>query len=249
MLTAFIVDDEDSGVESLRLLLNKYCQQVKVLDVANSVSEAEEKLAKISPDIVFLDIAMPFANGFELLKRVKNKSFSVIFTTAYNEYALKAIKHNALDYLLKPVDPEELVVAVKKCEEQKSHTGGPSMEKIENLMQALTQTQKVQKLPVPTLEEIMYVDIDNVVRMEADSNYTNIFLADKQKITSSKTLKEFETMLMGQRFFRVHKTHIVNLNYVKKYIKGEGGYVVMADGKSLEVSRLKKSELLSLLSL
>jgi len=122
------------------------------------------------------------------------------------------------------------------------------MKKLENLMNALAQSQKAQKLPVPTLEEIMYVDIDNIMRMEADSNYTHIYLADKQKLTSSKTLKDYEQMLMGQKFFRVHKTHIINLGYVKKYIKGEGGYVVMADGKSVEVSRQKKAELLALLT-
>jgi two-component system LytT family response regulator len=249
MLNAVIVDDEDSGVESLRLLLNKYCTNVNVVAVANSVSEAEEKIPPLSPDIVFLDIAMPFANGFELLKRIKNKNFSVIFTTAYNEYALKAIKHSALDYLLKPIDPEELVLAIKKCEEHKS-SKAPSLEKIENLVNALAQSsQKVQKLPVPTLDEIMYVDIDTVIRLEADSNYTNIFLSDKQKLTSSKTLKEFESLLSGQKFFRIHKTHIVNLDFIKKYIKGDGGYVVMADGKTLEVSRLKKTELLLQMSL
>lgn len=247
MLKALLVDDEEAGVESLQLLLKKYCPEVEVIATANSVSEAEEKLKTATPDVIFLDIAMPFANGFELLKRVKNKNFSVIFTTAYNEYALKAIKHNALDYLLKPIDSDELIEAVKKCEEKKN-TGSPDMKKLENLMNALAQSQKAQKLPIPTLEEIMYVDIDTIMRMEADSNYTHIYLTDKQKLTSSKTLKDYEQMLMGQKFFRVHKTHIINLGYVKKYIKGEGGYVVMADGKSVEVSRQKKSELLALLT-
>jgi two-component system LytT family response regulator len=247
MLNAIIVDDEEAGVESLSLMLKRYCPELHVIATANSVSEAEEKIKATPPDVIFLDIAMPFANGFELLKRIKNKNFSVIFTTAYNEYALKAIKHNALDYLLKPIDSDELIEAVKKCEEKKS-TGAPDMKKLENLMAMLTQSNKAQKLPVPTLEEIMYVDIDTILRMEADSNYTHIYLTDKQKLTSSKTLKDYEQMLMGQKFFRVHKTHIINLGYVKKYIKGEGGYVVMADGKSVEVSRQKKTELLALLT-
>jgi two-component system LytT family response regulator len=247
MLNAIIVDDEEAGVESLSLLLKKYCPDVQVIAKANSVSEAEEKIKTAAPDIIFLDIAMPFANGFELLKRVKTKNFSVVFTTAYNEYALKAIKHNALDYLLKPIDSDELIEAVKKCEEKKN-SGSPDMKKLDSLMNMLSQSNKAQKLPVPTLEEIMYVDIDTILRMEADSNYTHIYLTDKQKLTSSKTLKDYEQMLMGQKFFRVHKTHIINLGYVKKYIKGEGGYVVMADGKSVEVSRQKKTELLALLT-
>lgn len=247
MLKALIVDDEEAGVESLKLLLKKYCPSVTVAATANSVNEAEEKASSVSPDVIFLDIAMPFANGFELLKRLKNKNFSVVFTTAYNEYALKAIKHNALDYLLKPIDSDELIEAVKKCEEKQAG-GPPDMKKIENLMSALAQSQKAQKLPVPTLDEIQYIDIDNIMRMEADSNYTHIYLADKQKLTSSKTLKDYEQMLTGQKFFRVHKTHIINLGYVRKYIKGEGGYVVMADGASVEVSRQKKAELLALLT-
>lgn len=247
MLKAIIVDDEEAGVESLKLMLKKYCPNVQVLATANSVKEAEEKINAAPPDIIFLDIAMPFANGFELLKRVKNKNFSVVFTTAYNEYALKAIKHNALDYLLKPIDSDELVEAVKKCEEKKTR-GTPDIEKIDNLMAALAKTKKAQKLPVPTLEEIMYVDVEDIMRMEADSNYTHIYLMDKQKLTSSKTLKEYEQMLTNPNFFRVHKTHIINLDYVRKYIKGEGGYVVMADGSSVEVSRQKKAELLALLT-
>jgi len=247
MLKAIIVDDEEAGVESLQLLLKKYCPGVQVSATANSVSEAEEKINANPPDIIFLDIAMPFANGFELLKRIKSKNFSVVFTTAYNEYALKAIKHNALDYLLKPIDSDELIAAVKKCEE-KQDSGSPDMKKIESLMATLAHSQKAQKLPIPTLEEIMYVDVDNILRMEADSNYTHIYLSDKQKLTSSKTLKDYEQMLIGQKFFRVHKTHIINLGYVRKYIKGEGGYVVMADGASVEVSRQKKAELLTLLT-
>jgi len=130
MLKAIIVDDEEAGVESLQILLKKNCPTVQVIATANSVSEAEEKLATASPDVIFLDIAMPFANGFELLKKVKNKNFSVVFTTAYNEYAVKAIKHNALDYLLKPIDSDELVEAVKKCEEKKD-SGSPDIKKIE----------------------------------------------------------------------------------------------------------------------
>jgi two-component system LytT family response regulator len=247
MLKAVIVDDEEAGVESLKLLLKKYCPSVEVVAAANSVSDAQDKLSATTPDVIFLDIAMPFANGFELLKRVKNKNFSVVFTTAYNEYALKAIKHNALDYLLKPIDSDELIEAVKKCEEKKN-SGTPDIKKIENLMSALAQSQKAQKLPVPTLDEIQYIDIDKIMRMEADSNYTHIYLADKQKLTSSKTMKDYEQMLAGHKFFRVHKTHIINLSYVRKYIKGEGGYVVMADGASVEVSRQKKAELLALLT-
>jgi two-component system LytT family response regulator len=247
MLKAIIVDDEEAGVEALKLLLKKKCPNVEVIATANSVSEAEEKLAGTLPDVIFLDIAMPFANGFELLKRIKNRNFSVVFTTAYNEYAVKAIKHNALDYLLKPIDADELMEAVKKCEEKKQ-SGSGDMQRIEQLISTLAQTQRVAKIPVPTLEEIVYIEVDGIMRMEADSNYTHIYTSDKQKLTSSKTLKEYEQMLSQQKFFRVHKTHLINLDFVEKYLKGEGGYVVMADGSSVEVSRQKKAELLALLT-
>ncbi|HTB05795.1 MAG TPA: LytTR family DNA-binding domain-containing protein [Bacteroidia bacterium] len=247
MLNAIIVDDEVSGAGALNLLIGKYCPEVKVLAVVHSANEAEKKINALSPNLVFLDVEMPHADGFQLLKRFKELNFDVIFTTAYNEYALKAIKHNALDYLLKPIDIDELKAAVKKCEEKQSK-GQTDFSKVQNLLTSLAQTQKVQKLPIPTPEEIVYVDIDDIVRCEADSNYTSIFLKDKRKITSSKTLKDYEQMLSDHPFFRIHKTHLINLSCVARYIKGDGGYVVMQDGVSLEVSRQKKAELLAVMS-
>ncbi|HXD93298.1 MAG TPA: LytTR family DNA-binding domain-containing protein [Bacteroidia bacterium] len=250
MLTAIIVDDEVPGIESLQILLKKYCPSVKVTDVANSIDEAEVKIASLNPDIVFLDIEMPGGNGFEVLKRLKNISFNIIFTTAHDRYAIKAIKHSALDYLLKPIDPDELIGAIKKCEETKkkgTHTYQP--EKIEALFDAFNQTKKIQKLPVKTMDGVIFVNLKEVVRLEAHSNYTSIFLITGKKIVASKTLKEFEDLLIGVNFFRIHNTHLINLAYVDKYIKGEGGSLIMSDSSEVEVSRTKKIELLSLLSL
>jgi len=248
MLNAVIVDDEASGAGSLNILLGKYCPNVKVVGIASSADQAEKMINSLSPNLVFLDVEMPHADGFQLLSRFKKISFDVIFTTAYNEYALKAIKHSALDYLLKPLDKDELIAAVKKCEEK--HSAGQSdFMKVENLLASLAQNQKVQKLPVPTIEEILYIDIDNIVRFEADSNYTMIYLKVGKKITSSKTLKDYEMMLSGQPFFRVHKTHFICLSEITKYIKGDGGYVVMTDGATIEVSRQKKAELLALMAI
>jgi two-component system LytT family response regulator len=246
MINAIIVDDEASGAGALNLLIGKYCPNVKVIGIAHSANEAEKKINSLSPNLVFLDVEMPHADGFQLLKRFNELNFDIIFTTAYNEYALKAIKHNALDYLLKPIDIDELKAAVKKCEDKQSK-GETDFSKVQNLLSALSQ-QKVQKLPIPTPEEIVYVDIDDIVRCEADSNYTAIYMKDKRKITSSKTLKEYEQLLSEQPFFRIHKTHLINLACVARYIKGDGGYVVMNDGVSLEVSRQKKAELLALMS-
>jgi len=247
MLNAIIVDDEASGAGSLKILLGKYCPDVKILGVASSADEAEKMINTLSPNLVFLDVEMPHADGFQLLGRFKKIDFDVIFTTAYNEYALKAIKHSAIDYLLKPIDKDELIEAVKKCEEKHS-TGQNDFIKIENLLASLGHSQKVQKLPVPTIEEILYIDIDTIVRFEADSNYTLIFQKNGKKITSSKTLKDYEMMLTGHPFFRVHKTHFINLSQITKYIKGDGGFVVMTDGATIEVSRQKKAELLAMMA-
>lgn len=247
MLNALIVDDEVTGARILKTQLARYCPDVNVIGMAHSADEAEKKIAELSPNLLFLDVEMPNANGFDLLARFKNINFEVIFTTAHNEYAIKAIRHNALDYLLKPIGPDELIAAVKKCE-TKAANGKHDNLNIKNLVSAFTQSQKARRLSVPTLNEILYIDTDKIIRIEADSNYTKIFLTDKKNLTSSKTLKDYEDALEGQNFFRIHKTHLVNLSHIQKFIKTDGGYVLLSDGTSLEVARRKKDELLAILS-
>ena len=249
MLTAIIVDDETPGIESLQILLKKHCPSVKIIGVANSIDEAEEKITSSNPDIVFLDIEMPDGTGFEILKRLKNINFNVIFTTAHDRYAIKAIKHDALDYLLKPIDSDELIEAIKKCEENKRKGTTYQPIQIEALFDTFNQTKKIQKLPVKTLDGVVFINLNDIVRLAAHSNYTSIFLITGKKIVASKTLKEFEDLLADTNFFRIHNTHLINLAYVDKYIKGEGGSVIMSDSSEVEVSRAKKTELLSLLSL
>jgi two-component system, LytTR family, response regulator len=245
MLNALIVDDEVLGAKTLESLLKMHCNNVNIVGIVHSADDAEKNITGVSPDVVFLDIEMPFANGFDLLQRFKDHPFDVIFTTAYNEYAVKAIKHNALDYLLKPIVPEELIAAVKKCEEKKNG-GTNGYKNLEKIISTLS--QKVHKLPVPSPEGIVYLDPDNIVYLQGDINYTHIHLIQGNKITSSKTLKDFEQLLSSKQFFRIHKANIINLSYVSKYLKGDGGEVVMSEGSSLEVSRNKKAELLALLS-
>jgi len=245
MLNALIVDDEVLGAKTLESLLKLHCTNVNVVGLVHSADDAEKTIISALPDVIFLDIEMPFANGFDLLQRFKNHPFAVIFTTAYNEYAVKAIKHNALDYLLKPIVPEELMAAVKKCEEKKN--GEPNgLKNLEKIISTLS--QKVHKLPVPSPDGIVYLDPDNIVYLQGDINYTHIYLIQGNKITSSKTLKDFEQLLSPKQFFRIHKANIINLSYVSKYLKGDGGEVLMTEGSSLEVSRQKKAELLALLS-
>jgi two-component system LytT family response regulator len=247
MLKALIVDDEISGAKALQILLNKYCPEVTVLGIAHSINEAEKKINETSPDIVFLDIAMPMGTGFDLLQRLKKIDFEVVFTTAYNNYAIKAIKHNALDYLLKPVRKDELITAVKKCEERRSKSNS-DIHRLEKIMDSIASALKKKKLTVSTQEGVLYIDMDDVIRFEGDSNYTHIHLLEGRKIMSSKNLGEYEDMVKGEHFFRIHKTHLVNLNYIKMYSKGDGGHIVTTDGASLEVYKLKKAELLQLLA-
>jgi two-component system LytT family response regulator len=243
MLNALIIDDEETGAKTLNALLKKYCPDVKVLAIAYSAKEALKMIPSLNPDLVFLDIYMPLVNGFELLAQLEKINFEVIFTTAYNEHAINAIRHNALDYLLKPIQKDELINAVLKCN-NRLKANSPELQKIENVLHGLTQTVKGTKITVYTHDEIIYIDIDDVIRFEGDSNYTKIFLKDGQKIVSSKTLTVYEQLVKELHFFRIHKTHIVNLSHVKKYLKGDGGYVVMSDGSKLDVSPQKKLELL-----
>jgi two-component system LytT family response regulator len=247
MLNALIVDDEPANARILKTQLARYCPDVNVIGMANSADEAEKKIVELSPNLLFLDVEMPNANGFDLLAKFKNINFEVIFTTAHNEYAIKAIRHNALDYLLKPIGPDELKAAVKKCESKIAKGLGDNAN-VKNLVSAIALSQKARRLAIPTPNEILYAEIGNIIRFEADSNYTRIFFTDGKAITSSKTLKEYEDTVAGQNFFRIHKTHLVNLGHIKKYVKTDGGYVLLSDGTSLEVARRKKDELLALLA-
>ncbi len=246
MLNCIIIDDEVNCAETLQLALGRHCKSVHVISVINNSLKAEEEIRKHKPDIVFLDIEMPHLNGFDVLAKTIDVPFSVIFTTAYDHYALKAIKHNALDYLLKPVDVEELVTAIQRVEE-KVKLSTPGLSKIETFLAHLVKENNLQKLAVPSMEGIIYLEIDNIIRISADRNYSDIHQLNAKKVTSSKTLKEYEQALSGYNFFRVHNTHLVNLKYVEKYIKGVGGILVMCDGANVEVSRDKKKELLELL--
>lgn len=247
MLKTIIIDDEPAGIETLEALLERNCPDVNLLATANTVKKAEQLLSSTSPDLVFLDIEMPYATGFELLGRLKNINFEVIFTTAFSQYAVKAFKHNALDYLLKPIDTDELIAAVSKCaDKKKSKTTGNV--NIGELLAAIEQPSKLTRVSVPMHDEILYLDSDDIIRLEADSNYTHIYLVNGKKITSSKTIKDYEGILGGMNFFRIHKTHIVNLKHTKKYTKGIGGSITMIDDTTLEVSKYRKNELMDALN-
>ena len=243
MIKAILVDDELHGLETLSILLADYCPEVKVMEKCPSAKKALDAIEKQKPDLVFLDIEMPVMNGFELLEQFDQIPFSVIFTTSYDQYAIKAIRFSALDYLLKPVDPKELVAAVHNITKQKQP---PSNEQLEMLMSQLQHKEsKFTKIAVPTLEGFELIPADDIVRCEADDNYTHLFLKNKTKIIASRTLKEMEEQFGAFTYFlRVHHSYIVNLNEVSKYVRGDGGYLVMTDGATVNVSRSRKEALL-----
>jgi len=242
MITATIVDDEPYSCEALVTLLERHCPDVKVLDICYSAASALQSINEQKPQILFLDIEMPHMNGFELLEKLPEIDFELIFTTSYDQYAIKAIRFSALDYLLKPIDWEELKKAVQKAINSTKH---PLPQQIEILLQKLNHpTIAVNKIAIPTMEGLQMVLVETIINCESDRNYTILFLKNKQKIIASRSLKEIEEMLEDYSFARVHHSHLVNLNEVEKYIKGEGGYLLMSDGKTVDVSRSRKEILL-----
>lgn len=247
MITATIVDDEPDCSESLVMLLERYCPEVKVLDICFSAETAIQSIKEHPPQILFLDIEMPFLNGFELLEKLGQINFKLIFTTSYDQYAIKAIRFSALDYLLKPVDREELQKAVQKAAQHNLH---PLPQQLDMLLQKLKNpTIPINKIAIPTMEGFQLVAAESIISCESESNYTYLFLKDKRKILASRNLKEMEEILEDYPFIRIHNSHIVNINEVEKYIKGEGGYLIMSDGSIINVSRSRKDLLLKTLSL
>lgn len=244
MIKSIIIDDEPNSVEALNEMLTRYCPAVTVAATADNINEGRELILHHQPDLLFIDIEMPFGNAFDLLNNLPVINFEVVFVTAFDNYALNAIKLSALDYLLKPVSIKELQNAVKKAEEKieaKNING-----RIENLLYNLKSPQNSSKrLALPTFEGLIFLDTDEFVRLEASNNYTFIFLKDKSKIIVSRPLKEFESLLDMKNFSRVHHSHIINHDYIRKYHRGRGGHVEMEDGSSIEVSTRKKDEFLS----
>lgn len=245
MIRALLVDDEKPCLEILSWQLNRFCPEVEVIAVCDSAENALSILNNQVVDLVFLDIEMPHMNGFELLQRLKKIRFEIIFTTAYDMFAVKAFKYSALDYLLKPIDKDELIQAIDKVKEKKDRTILPEQLNIffENFY---NQKQPSQKIALPTLNGLEFVIADDIIHCQSEGNYTHIFLKDGGKFLICRTLKETEELLSGHNFFRIHHSHTINLNHIKKYVKGDGGYVIMSNNSSINVSRSRKEELLKM---
>ena len=243
MINAIIIDDEVHCIDTLSILLQDYCPEVVVKDRCANAKNGLASIEKYSPDLVFLDIQMPVVNGFQMLEKLGKIPFAVIFTTGYDQYAIKAIRFSALDYLLKPIDPKELVEAVQKVISQK-HL--PAFDQINLLIDKLQKSEQgISRIAIPTSEGFELILADQVIRCEADNNYTHVYLKDKRRITACRTLKELEEQMEDFPFFlRVHHSYVANLNEINRYIRGEGGYLVMSDGSTVNVSRSRKDLLL-----
>lgn len=248
MYKAIIVDDENRSVETLTIILEQFCSnEVEIVGTANSIQEAYTLIHAVSPDIVFLDVEMPHGSGFDLLERIAKPNFEVIFTTGFDRYAVTAIKFSALDYLLKPINIEEVKEAVSKA--KKRIEGKHTQNNLEHLINNLRHPRdKNNKIPISVVNGFQFVPVNTIVYCEADDDYTYIHLTDNQKLTVSKNIKEFEDILANYDFFRIHHSFLVNRDYIKKYVKGEGGTILTEQGNELPVSRRRKQEFLEWLN-
>ncbi len=246
-MKALIIDDEQHCIDRLQMLLDSHSESVLVAKSCTSVVEGKKEIELLKPDIVFLDIQLHDKTGFDLLSQLKNIDFEVIFTTAFDNYAIQAFKFSALDYLLKPIDENDLNQAVKRVLEQKGLKD--ASQKIETLFHNFKkEVGQSKRLAIPTMEGLLMVDVDKIVRLQSDVNYTHIFIEPNTKITTPKTLKYFEEILDSEQFFRIHKSHLVNTAYITSYLKGKGGYVALSDGSKLEVAVRRKEALLQKLN-
>lgn len=243
-----IVDDEKPNREGLKLLLAQHCPNVQVVGEAESSEQARRLLNEKDVDVLLLDINMPRENGFDLLDSLPHKKFKTIFVTAYAEYAIRAFKANAVDYLLKPIDEEELVAAIQRCSDQLAKPINDEQlisvqeQSMNNVSYDLANKSYPKKLTLPHLYGFQIIAIDQIVYMEADGNYTNIHLLDKMKLVITKGIKEFENLLDPEAFFRVHKSALINLNYVKEYSSIDGQIAVMTNGAKVAISRRRLEE-------
>jgi two-component system LytT family response regulator len=244
-LQAVIVDDEAKGIEFLRYTLEKYCPEVAVIKTFTAPLEALEEIPELRPDVLFVDVEMPRMNGFELVERLQNKGIKTIFVTAYNEYALKAFRVAAVDYLLKPIDSDELKEAVQKVLDSQEHPESG----IQELLQFMKAQQGLKKVSISTDKGIYFLEPEEIIYCTSDGSYCELHLMDGSKLVSSKALGEFEKILSEKGFFRIHHSSLINVHHLRKFSKNDGGFVEMVNGAELAVSRRKKDEFLDFLNM
>ena len=246
MIKAIIIEDEKMSRETLRRMLEKYCPTVDVVAEADGYRKGIEEIRKHHPDVIFLDIQMPDGSGFRLLEELDEIDFEVIFTTAFDQFAIKAIKYSALDYLLKPIIPQDLADAVQRVEKKKAENN--RRKSFEDSSESLRmQERQSHKIVLSTSDMIHVINVDEIVRCESDNYYTNFYFVDGRKLLISKTLKENEELLSPFDFIRPHKSHLVNIKYIKSFLRQEGGYILMHDGTLIPVSRRKKDKIMEII--
>lgn len=243
-LKAILIDDELHCIETLRYELNLSCPEVTVLDTASSGQEGIEKIREMKPDLVFLDIEMPKMSGFDMLRQLEPLDFRVIFVTAYDQYALQAFRFAAADYLLKPVISDQLREAVNRVI-TRSVNPTDAKSQLETLLYNLRDGLKSPRIALPSGRGMDFVETSQIMYCNAESNYTHVILADQKKYTLSKTLKDVEEMLGHLDFFRVHQSYLINFHYLQRYLRDDGGYVVMRDGVQIPIAKRRKEEFLA----
>jgi two-component system, LytTR family, response regulator len=240
MINVIIIDDEKNALDVLEMQLNNYCTDVHIICKCDGGEKGIAAIKKHNPDLIFIDIEMPHKNGFDVLKETSQFNYDIIFTTAYDQFAIKAFKFSAIDYLLKPIDIIELQQAIEKVKNKK---GSHNLDEKIKLLFAQLQPQNeklTNKIAIPMADGMELLEPNEIIRCESDSNYTHIFLVSGKKITLAKTLKDVEENIEGSPFYRIHQSHLINMNHVAKFIKGDGAYVIMKDGTQIAISRNKK---------
>jgi len=250
MIKAIIVDDEKSAIESLQWELNNFCSEIQVIDTFTDPLEAISAINYLKPDVVFLDIEMPELDGFQLLKKINYQGFDLIITTAYNQYAIQAFKENAIDYLLKPVDPDELIRAMDKVKNHYSENHlGANIEKVFEKFISKQNESIPKRIPLALQDKIIMVDNNEILYCKSEGNYTHVVMKEGKVHLVSKNMKSIVSVMPKQHFLRVHKSYVVNTNYILEYIRGDGGELIMLNNKNIPVSRAHKAELLETLNI
>lgn len=237
MIKAIIIDDEEEGRTTLKNILNHFCKNVEVIAEAESVKTGLAVLQDYQCDVLFLDIQLQDGTGFDILERTERPDFKTIFVTAYDQYAIKAFKFSAFDYLLKPIDPEQLISTIEKIEAESQQD-----RHFDEVKMLLQNKQKIKNIALPSFDGIRFIRIAQIIRCQSESNYTRFYLESGENILVTNTLKDYDEMLSEMNFCRVHQSHLINLDHVERYLKGDGGAVIMSDGSEVEVSRRKKDE-------
>jgi two-component system LytT family response regulator len=240
VITAVLIDDEPKNIKVLKNMLSEFCPQVQLTGEAGNADTGKKMILEKKPQLVFLDIEMPYGNGFDLLNELMPIDFEVIFVTAFDKYLLQAFKYSALDFLLKPVNIEELKNAVKNAEIRARKN--LINQQLSVLLDNFKKESNLKKIAIPTADGFDFISVSDIIRCEAMGSYTRIHFNNSQKVLVSKPLKDYETLLPEDLFFRIHNSHLINLNYIKKYNRGRGGVVELEDGSVIEVAVRRKEE-------